>query len=81
MPMLHIESGKLYCTHCQFSYTGGPEGVVIHPRYKDIGPNISLFSAVIGKDFGFLTRIRNCPLAGHAFHFPEAVRIMDEETP
>jgi len=78
MPMTHSADNKLYCTHCRLFYPGGPT-MVYHPGFKDVGPNLKLFSEVLTRDVNFLSRLKACPNAGKTWRFPEAVRLMDEE--
>ena len=75
MPMLHIESGKLYCTHCRTSY-GLNTSVVVHPAYKNVG--LWGDPAIVQQE-GFLDRLKSCPNQGKWFQFPEAVQLMDKE--
>lgn len=75
MTMLSHAPNQLYCTHCQFSYPGGPE-FVRHPEYKNLATWLP--SHTVLNDFEFLTRVKTCPNQGLKFGFPEAIQIMDK---
>ena len=79
MSMLHIESGLLYCTHCDFHFSRGWDTTVYHPRYEEIGKFASVFSAVITSRPSVLDKLKTCPHAGHTFRFPEAVQLAEKE--
>jgi hypothetical protein len=75
MPMLLHAPNQLYCTHCEFSYSGEPP-VLRHPSYDKLA--MWLPSAKVLNDVKFLARVKTCPHQGQSFQFPEAVRKMDE---
>ena len=65
---------SIYCTHCCEYYFGEPEGVY-HPKFDDVGKQLTTLSRRISADSNFLELLKTCPHAGNSYGPTEAVLV------